>query len=82
MNESGEVDREIVIAVLRTHSVEVHGQDEGPADMLVLAKGNRIEGQRLPNPVSRKMISYLARQYGIPIEKFYLLGLGASAKPA
>jgi hypothetical protein len=71
MSESGEVDRDVVIAVLRQNGVDVHGQDDGPEDMLVLAKGNKVEGQRLPKMVSRKMLHYLARKYDIYIHHFY-----------
>jgi len=56
MNEGGKIDREVVIAVLRVSGVEVHGLDDGPSDMLVLSKGKRIEGQRLPLMVERKML--------------------------
>jgi hypothetical protein len=76
MSESGEIDRDVVIAVLRRNGVDVHGQQDGPEDMLVLAKGNVIEGQRLPKMVSRKMIHYLARKYGIYIHHFYNPDLG------
>ena len=78
MNEAGKIDREVVIAVLRVSGVEVHGLDDGPSDMLVLSKGKRIEGQRLPLMVERKMLLYLSRQYGIPIERFYDKKMGSS----
>jgi hypothetical protein len=81
MSETGEVDREVVIAVLQANGVDVHGQQEGPADMLVLAKGDRIEGQRLPKMVNRKMIHYLSRQFHIPIHYFYNPLMGSSATP-
>jgi hypothetical protein len=76
MSESGEIDRDVVIAILRKNGVDVHGQEDGPADMLVLAKGNAVEGQRLPKMVSRKMIHYLARKYGIYAHLFYHPELG------
>jgi hypothetical protein len=81
MNESGDLDRDVVIAVLEKHGVEVRGQQEGPADMLVLSKGDRIEGQRLSEVVSIKMIRYLARTYGIPLKAFYDLKTGSSNAP-
>jgi hypothetical protein len=74
MSESGDIDRNVVIAVLEANGVDVHGEEQGPKDMLVLAKGNRVEGQRLPDPVSEKMVRYLARVYGISLDKFYGFG--------
>ena len=44
MSESGEIDRDVVIAVLRKNGVDVHGQQDGPSDMLVLAKGKESKG--------------------------------------
>jgi hypothetical protein len=76
MSESGEVDRDVVIAVLRRSGVDVRGQQDGPEDMLVLAKGKTVEGQTLPKMVSRKMVHYLARKYGIDVNNFYHPELG------
>jgi hypothetical protein len=82
MSESGEVDREVVIAVLRAKGVDVHGQADGPPDMLVLAKGDRVEGQRFPKMVGRKMLHYLCRHYPVYIHEFYNPKIGASDIPA
>jgi hypothetical protein len=82
VSEGGEVDRDIVIAVLRANGVDVHRQDQGPADMLVIAKSGLIEAQQMPKVLSRKMVHYFSRKYGIPIHHFYNPEMGAQIKPS
>jgi hypothetical protein len=77
VSESGEIDRDIVIGVLRANGVDVRGQDHGPANMLVIAKGELVEAQQLPKAVSRKMVHYFSRKYGIPIHHFYNPEMGS-----
>lgn len=81
MSEGGEVDREIIIAVLRANGIDVHGQDEGPQDMLVIVKGDLIEAQQLPKRVSRKMVHYFSRKYNVPIHLFYNPQMGSQEDP-
>jgi len=73
------IDRQVVIAVLRAHGV---GVEEGPSKLFVMEKGNRTEAQRLPDMVDEKLVRYLSRNYGIDVEKFHDLDLGASDTPA
>jgi hypothetical protein len=82
MNEFGKLERDLVIAVVRANEVEVHGQENGPPNMLVLAKGERVEGQLLPEMVDHTMIRYLSRQFHIPLSAFYNPELGASETPS
>jgi hypothetical protein len=81
VSEGGEVDRETVIAVLRANQVDVHGQEDGPAGMLVIAKGELIEARQLPKSVSRKMVHYLSRKFSVPIHLFYNPEMGSEGKP-
>ena len=71
MGEEGNVHRETVIKVLRLQGVGVSKQVDGPSNMFVLAKGERLEALELPQAVGRQMIHYLARHYDVPIHYFY-----------
>jgi len=77
VSEGGEVDRDVLIAVLRANGIDVHGQDSGPRDMLVIAKGDLVEAQQIPNSVSRKMVHYFSRKYSVPINLFYHPDMGS-----
>ena len=77
---NGEVAREIVIKVLRANGVEVSLQQDGEAGMMVLAKGERIEAQRIPEKVSRRFLQYLQRHFGVPIHQFYNPHHGPTAR--
>ncbi len=39
--------------------------------MKVFEKGTIVEAHRLPDPVGRKLIHYLARTFDVPIHLFY-----------
>ena len=82
MSEGGEVDLDVAIAVLRANGVVVHGQDKGPANMLVIARGDLIEAQQFPKNLSRKMVHYLSRKYGVPIHYFYNPQMGSQEGPS
>lgn len=68
MGDEGSVGREIVIKVLRSHSVEVSPQQDG---MYLLVKENLIEERKLHDQIGRKQLHYLARKFDVPIHHFY-----------
>ena len=73
MNDVGEVARHTVLGVLRANKVEV-GKTDDPA-IYVLAKGEIIEAQKLPDHISKTMLHYLSRRFDVPIYAFYNPGM-------
>ena len=72
MSDPGDVDRAVVIEVLKAQHVSVSVcQDDPTGKTLTIAKGDRIESQKLPNRVGRKMLHYLEFHYGVPIHYFF-----------
>jgi hypothetical protein len=72
MPDDGCVDRAIVLSVLRASGVSVSKCSSDPTgEMVTLAKGDRIEDQKLPDPVGRHMLHYLDYHFGVPIHHFY-----------
>ena len=72
MSDPGEVDRAVVIEVLKAQRVSVSVcQDDPTGKTLTIAKGDRIESQKLPNRVGRRMLHYLEFHYGVPIHYFF-----------
>jgi hypothetical protein len=68
--ETGDVDREQVIQVLRHYKLGASDDPDNPG-CIILAKELILESVPLPNPVSRKMLHYFQRTYGIAIHHFY-----------
>ena len=68
--ETGDVDRETVIHILRRHGVGVSDDPDNPGSV-ILIKGNIIESKPLPNRVGRRLLQYFKRTYKIPIHLFY-----------
>ena len=72
MSDPGEVDRAVVIVVLKAQGVGVSVcLDDSTGETLTIAKGDRVESQKLPNRVRRRMLHYLQHHYGIPIHYFF-----------
>lgn len=71
MDEWGYVNRSVVIDVLRRNGVDVSRDESGPAGMVILAKGDHIESRSIPAEVSRRMLHYFQRRFGVPIHHFY-----------
>ncbi len=71
MSETGEVSLADVIKVLEKNNVSVSKEENDAPDMYVLAKGDIVKVVRLTHPVSRKMVHYLARIFGIGVHEFY-----------
>lgn len=67
MAESGEVDREIALRVLRHCGVSVLVN----SDEYTLSKNDVIETHKLQSPLSRRMIHYLSRTFDVSIHLFY-----------
>jgi len=67
------VDRATVIDVLQRHGVEVSCGDSGPdgTAMITLFKDGEVDSRRLPNEVSRRVLNYFDRRFGVPIHHFY-----------
>ena len=70
MADSGEVARQTVIDVLSANGVQVAPMG-GCANTFTLRKGDRIESQQFHDPVSKRMLQYLQRNYSVPIHLFY-----------
>jgi len=68
--EAGEVPRDNVIHVLNAWKVGVSPDPHNPGAYL-LAQGTVVESLPLPECVSRKMLQYLKRKFGIYIHHFY-----------
>ncbi len=68
--ETGEVDRETVIMVLRRNGVGVSDDPDNPGSV-VLIKGNIVESKPLPKWVGRRLLQYFQRTYQIHIHYFY-----------
>ena len=71
MGDPGEVDRKTVIRILQANGVKVSPQENGEADMMVLAKDDKVEARRIPSKVGRRTLQYFQRSYGVPIHQFY-----------
>ena len=72
-DDSSYVGRASVIDVLQRHGVEVSCDDGGPggAEMFILVKGTNLGAIKLPIDVSRPVLRYLSRLFGVPIHHFY-----------
>ena len=68
--ETGEVDREQVVQVFRHYRLGASDDPDNPG-CIILAKGTILESVPLPNPVSRRLLHYFQRTYGIAIHHFY-----------
>jgi hypothetical protein len=69
MTEKGEVQRNIVITVLRSNGVTVTPTAEDGS--YILQKGDVIESQTFPLYVGRKGLQYLQRHFNVPIHLFF-----------
>lgn len=67
MGESGEVDREVALQVLRQNGVSVLIS----GDEYTLSKNEAIEAHKLQSPLSRRMVHYLSRTFKVSIHLFY-----------
>jgi len=68
--DTGEVDRETIVLVLRFHKVEVSPDPKNQGAML-LVRGDVVESKTIPKSVGRRLIQYLKRRFDIPIHHFY-----------
>ena len=68
--EFGEVPQVNVLRVLEAWKVGISPDVQNPGAYL-LAQGNVVESLPLPDCVSRKMLQYLKRKFGIYIHHFY-----------
>ena len=71
MSETGEISFADAIAVMEKNGVSVSKEENGTADMYVLAKGEIVKVERLTDPISRRMVHYLARTFNIGVHEFY-----------
>ena len=78
MGESGEVDRETALQVLRNGGVGV----SIVGDKYTLSKGEVIETHNLQDPLSRRMVHYLSRTFDVPVHLFYNPGMQIAAPPS
>jgi len=69
-SESGAVDRDAVIKVLRFHRVEISPDSENEGSML-LVRSDIIKSVPIPPWCSRRFVHYLQRTFNIPIHHFY-----------
>jgi hypothetical protein len=69
-DESGYVNREIVIDILRRHGVGMSPLSGAP-EVMILIKGDKIDARPLSDEVSRCVLRYLTRRFNIPIHHFY-----------
>ena len=67
----GRLRREIVLGVLRDGGVEVSKKPDGRSKMYTLAKGDIVLSMSLPDFITRRMVHYLSRKFGIYIHAFY-----------
>ena len=72
-DDSSYVGRATVIDVLQRHGIEVSCNDGGPggAEMVILVNEGILDARKLPSEVSRPVLRYLARLFGVPIHHFY-----------
>jgi hypothetical protein len=70
-SEDGTAPKATVLKVLELKGVTITDQVGGFDDMKVFEKGNVVESHRLPDPVGKKMLHYLARVFEVPIHLFY-----------
>ena len=69
--DSGEVDRDTVLLVLRFHKVDV-SPDPNVPNLFNLARGDEPPEAKIIDPwVGRRMIQYLKRRFAIPVHHFY-----------
>ena len=71
MGDTGEVDRDIVILVLRANQVQVARMKEDDPEWFVLIKGENVEAKRFYKKVPRRMLQYLHYHFDVPIHYFY-----------
>lgn len=74
--DDGSVSRAVVLRVLQAHGIDLSdSKGDNPFTLTTLAKrkGPKTTTQihALPDPVRRRMVSYLSRKYGVPIHHFY-----------
>lgn len=69
-SETGEVDRETVLLVLRHYHVGVADDPENPGCM-ILIKDEVVESKPIPKLVGKRLLQYFKRRYGVPIHHFY-----------
>jgi hypothetical protein len=67
LSDSGEVDKDTVLTVLRHAGVNIFVD----GSKHVLSKGNVIEVQFLQPKVSRRMLHHFSRKFGISIHLFF-----------
>lgn len=68
--DSGDVDRETVLAVLRFHKVEVF-PDPLEKGYVLMIRDNRVLSLPIDPWVSRKVTDSLKRTFSIPIHHFF-----------
>jgi len=81
-NESGEVDRDTIIRVLRFHGIDV-SQDYKEAGNYLLVRGATVQSIPIEDWSKRRFVHFLQRTFTIPIHHFYrpeMMG-GDSGKP-
>jgi hypothetical protein len=66
---NGDVDRKIVIEVLRACGVAI--SEQAGENSFILEKNDVIEVYNLDITVSRRMIHHFSRKFSIPIHYFY-----------
>ena len=70
--ESGSVERSVVVRVLLAHGVEVSPDTEsGVSDMMLLVKNDIVVSRVLPPFIGRRTTDYLKRTFSIPIHHFF-----------
>lgn len=68
--ESGEVDGETILKVLRFHGVETSPDPENPGAML-LVRGTIVKSEPIADWNGRRCVQFLKRTFSIPVHHFY-----------
>lgn len=68
--ETGEVDKETILVVLRFHNVDISPDPENEGAML-LVRGDIVDSIMIPEWVGRRLVQYLKRTFDIPVHHFY-----------
>lgn len=72
MPDTGDVDQDTVIRVLKVHRFTVSKQEDiNLNDMFSISKGDVSLSMRLPPRVKRRLLHFLSRRFGVPIHHFY-----------
>ena len=71
MPDNGVVSREVIIAVLRAHGVDITSQSFNGDEHTTMMKGSIVEVQVFPPTVNRHMVGRLARKFNVPVHHFY-----------